>query len=184
MRNRVKELRFVKASQLIPCADNWRLHPKRQRDLMKSVLQTIGYADALVARETEDGALALIDGHLRADVSPDVEVPVLIVDLNEREAKELLLVHDPIGAMAERDDEAVSRLLEDFEATNETLERFIGEEFNIPFNGADAKSLKNEKEIAIPNLFQIIVEFEDETEQRECFEELTRSGRKCRVVNL
>ena len=184
MRNRVKELRFVKASQLIPCADNWRLHPKRQRDLMKSVLQTIGYTDALIARETEDGALALIDGHLRADVSPDVEVPVLIVDLNEREAKELLLVHDPIGAMAERDDEAVSRLLEDFEATNETLERFIGEEFNIPFNGDDAKSLKNEKEIAIPNLFQIIVEFEDETEQRECFEELTRSGRKCRVVNL
>lgn len=184
MRNRVKELRFVKASQLIPCVDNWRLHPKRQRDLMKSVLQTIGYADALVARETEDGALALIDGHLRADVSPDVEVPVLIVDLNEREAKELLLVHDPIGAMAERDDEAVSRLLEDFEATNETLERFIGEEFKIAFNGDDAKSLKNEKEIAIPNLFQIIVEFEDETEQRECFEELTRSGRKCRVVNL
>ena len=183
MRNRVKELRFVKASQLIPCADNWRLHPKRQRDLMKSVLQTIGYADALIARETEDGALALIDGHLRADVSSDVEVPVLIVDLNEREAKELLLVHDPIGAMAERDDEAVSRLLEDFEATSKTLERFIGEEFNLPFND-DAKSLKNEKEIAIPSLFQIVVEFEDETEQRACFEELTRSGRKCRVVNL
>ena len=184
MRNRVKELRFVKASELVPCADNWRLHPKRQRDLMKNVLQTIGYADALIARETEEGSLALIDGHLRADVSPDVEVPVLVVDLNAREAKELLLVHDPIGAMAERDDEAVSRLLEDFEATNETLERFIGEEFKIAFDADDAQSLKNEKEVSIPNLFQIIVEFNDETEQRECFEELTRSGRKCRVVNL
>jgi hypothetical protein len=184
MRNRVKELRFVKASELVPCADNWRLHPKRQRDLMKNVLQTIGYADALIARETEDGSLALIDGHLRADVSPDVEVPVLVVDLNAREAKELLLVHDPIGAMAERDDEAVSRLLEDFEATNETLERFIGEEFKIAFAHDDVESLKNEKEVSIPNLFQIIVEFDDEIEQRECFEELTRSGRKCRVVNL
>ena len=184
MRNRVKELRFVKASELVPCADNWRLHPKRQRDLMKSVLQTIGYADALIARETEDGSLALIDGHLRADVSPDVEVPVLIVDLNANEAKELLLVHDPIGAMAERDDEAVSRLLEDFEATNETLERFIGEEFKTVFNVDDVESPRNEKEVAIPNLFQIIVEFDDETEQRECFEELTRSGHKCRVVNL
>lgn len=184
MRNRVKELRFVKASQLIPCADNWRLHPKRQRDLMKSVLQTIGYADALVARETEDGALALIDGHLRADVSPDVEVPVLIVDLNAREAKELLLVHDPIGAMAERDDEAVSRLLEDFETTNKTLERFIGEEFKLAFQEDDVESLREPKPVAIPNLFQIIVECEDEEEQRECFEELTRSGRKCRVVNL
>lgn len=184
MRNRVKELRFVKASELTPCADNWRLHPKRQRDLMKSVLQTIGYADALIARETEDGSLALIDGHLRADVSSDVEVPVLIVDLNANEAKELLLVHDPIGAMAERDDEAVARLLEDFEATNETLERFIGEEFKTVFNVDDVESPRNEKEVAIPNLFQIIVEFDDETEQRECFEELTRAGRKCRVVNL
>ena len=158
MRNRVKELRFVKASELTPCADNWRLHPKRQRDLMKSVLQTIGYADA--------------------------EVPVLIVDLNANEAKELLLVHDPIGAMAERDDEAVARLLEDFEATNETLERFIGEEFNVVLPNDDAESLQEPKPVAIPNLFQIIVECEDETEQRECFEELTRSGRKCRVVNL
>ena len=184
MRNRVKELRFVKPSELIPCADNWRLHPKRQRDLMKNVLQTIGYADALIARETEDGSLALIDGHLRADVSTDVEVPVLVVDLNEREAKELLLVHDPIGALAERDDEAVARLLEDFEATNETLERFIGEEFKIAFREDDVESLSNEKAVEIPSLFQIIVECEDETEQRECFEELTRSGRKCRVVNL
>lgn len=184
MRNRVKELRFAKTSELTPCADNWRLHPKRQRDLMKSVLQTIGYADALVARETEDGALVLIDGHLRADVSPNVEVPVLIVDLNEREAKELLLVHDPIGAMAERDDAAVSRLLQDFEATNETLERFIEEEFNLAIPNDDVESLQEPKSVAIPNLFQIIVECEDEEEQRECFEELTRAGRKCRVVNL
>ena len=184
MRNRVKELRFVKASELTPCADNWRLHPKRQRDLMKNVLQTIGYADALIARETEDGKLALIDGHLRADVSPNVEVPVLVVDLNEREAKELLLVHDPIGALAERDDEAVARLLEDFEATNETLERFIGEEFKLAFTANDAETLNEPKPVAIPQLFQIIVECADETEQRECFEELTQSGRKCRVVNL
>ncbi|MBR5243607.1 MAG: hypothetical protein IKW13_05165 [Thermoguttaceae bacterium] len=151
---------------------------------MKNVLQTIGYADALIARETENGALALIDGHLRADVSPNVEVPVLVVDLNEREAKELLLVHDPIGALAERDDEAVARLLEDFEATNETLERFIGEEFKLPFPNDDVESLQEPKPVAIPQLFQIIVECADETEQRECFEELTQAGRKCRVVNL
>lgn len=184
MRNRVRELRFVKASELIPNADNWRLHPKRQRDLMKDVLQTIGYADALIARETETGSLALLDGHLRADLSPDVEVPVLIVDLNEREAKELLLVHDPVGAMAERDDEAVARLLEDFESTDKTLEQYIKEEFKLNSFSNDAKSPSKEKSFSLPNLFQIIVECQDETEQRECFEELTRSGRKCRVVNL
>ncbi len=182
MRNRVKELRFVKASDLIPNVDNWRSHPKRQRDLMKNVLQTIGYADALIARETEDGSLELIDGHLRADVSPNAEVPVLVVDLNAKEAKELLLVHDPIGAMAERDDEAVSRLLADFEATNETLERFIVEEFKI--DDVHDATPRREKSLSVPTLFQIVVECEDEDDQRACFDELTRSGRKCRVVNL
>ncbi|MBR4833991.1 MAG: ParB N-terminal domain-containing protein [Thermoguttaceae bacterium] len=184
MRNRVKELRFVKASDLIPNADNWRSHPKRQRDLMKSVLQTIGYADALIVRETEDGSLELIDGHLRADVSPNAEVPALVVDLNAKEAKELLLVHDPIGAMAERDDEAVSRLLADFEATNETLERFIVEEFKLDVDAENDSPPRREKSLSVPTLFQIVVECEDEDDQRACFDELTRSGRKCRVVNL
>ena len=45
---------------------------------MRGVLAEIGIADALLARETPEG-LMLIDGHLRADVSPDSEWPVLVL---------------------------------------------------------------------------------------------------------
>ena len=37
---------------------------------MRGVLADIGWADAVLARETPDG-LMLIDGHLRAEVAPD-----------------------------------------------------------------------------------------------------------------
>jgi hypothetical protein len=57
---------------------------------MKGLLAEIGYADALLARELSDGQLALIDGHLRQSITPEQEVPVLILDVNGAEADKLL----------------------------------------------------------------------------------------------
>ncbi len=70
IRDRIKELRRVKASELVPNEKNWRRHPKAQADALRGVLAEIGYADALIARETPEG-LKLIDGHLRAETTPD-----------------------------------------------------------------------------------------------------------------
>lgn len=102
-RDRIKELRRVKSSELIADEANWRKHPARQELAMRSVLQEIGYADALIARETDDGKLKLIDGHLRKSVTPDQEVPVLILDVNEDEARQIMLTLDPITGMATPD---------------------------------------------------------------------------------
>ena len=85
VRNRVKELRHVRAAELRPNPKNWRQHPPTQTSALRGVLADIGYADALLARETPDG-LQLIDGHLRASLDPAQVVPVLIVDLDEAAA--------------------------------------------------------------------------------------------------
>src|SRR5215471_992928 len=66
IRDRVKELRRVRASDLVANSKNWRRHPATQRKAMQAVLAEVGYADALLAREDENGRLILIDGHLRA----------------------------------------------------------------------------------------------------------------------
>jgi hypothetical protein len=63
------------------------------------VLAEVGYADALLVRELGDGTLELIDGHLRAETTPDAEVPVLIVDLDDAEAAKVLALHDPLAAI-------------------------------------------------------------------------------------
>jgi hypothetical protein len=79
IRNRIKALRQVRAADLIPNPKNWRKHPKAQADALRGLLAEVGYADALLARELPDGKLMLVDGHLRAETTPDSEVPVLVL---------------------------------------------------------------------------------------------------------
>lgn len=77
--------------------------------------------DALLVREREDGKLELIDGHLRAETTPDMVVPVLVVDLTEAEAKRLLVHLDPLAGMAQVDDTALKELLADIGQIEDSL---------------------------------------------------------------
>ena len=112
MRDRVKELRRVPASELLANPKNWRIHPEAQRAALRGVLEEIGFADAMIARETPDG-LELIDGHLRRDVMGDQEVPVLVVDVTAQEAEKMLLTFDPLSMMAHADTDQLLSLLAD-----------------------------------------------------------------------
>ena len=112
MNNRIKELRYVKASELAPDPRNPRRHPAAQRAALQSMLVDVGIADAVIARETSAG-LVLIDGHLRADLDPDQILPVLVTDLDEAEAGKVLATLDPLAAMAGVDSGALARLIAD-----------------------------------------------------------------------
>jgi len=127
IRDRIKELRRVPARDLIPNAKNWRKHPERQRKAMTAVLGEIGYADALLARETADGKLVLIDGHLRAEVTPDTEVPVLVLDVTPEEADKILATLDPLAGMAEIDAPLWTELLAGIEAGTPDFEDLLQE---------------------------------------------------------
>ena len=127
VQDRIKELRRVKARDLQPNKKKRRTHPQAQRDALKGVLAEIGYADALLARELRGGKLELIDGHLRAETTPDTEVPVLVLDLTAKEADKLLATLDPLAAMAEANKQALGELLAGIESDNEGVEKMLGE---------------------------------------------------------
>ena len=135
IKDRIKELRRVKASELRANPKNWRTHPIAQKDALEGILSTVGYADALIARETSDG-LELIDGHLRAKTTPDEEVPVLVLDITEKEADLLLATLDPLGTLAGRDELKLKELLEGIEndsaGLSELLESLRGVTPEIP----------------------------------------------------
>ena len=132
IRDRVKELRRVPASSLLAHPANWRRHPPAQQRALRGVLAEIGFADALIARETP-GGLQLLDGHLRQDVMGDALVPVLVLDLTEAEGDALLATLDPLAAMAQHDQEALLALLESvhFEdtAVNDLLEALANDNY-------------------------------------------------------
>ena len=124
LRDRIKELRRVKAGDILPNPANWRTHPKSQQDAMRGILAEVGIADALLVRETPAG-LQLIDGHLRADVSPDSEWPVLVLDVDDKEAAKLLATVDPLAAMAETDPEKLKELLHQIDIESDALQQML-----------------------------------------------------------
>jgi hypothetical protein len=125
IRDRIIDLRRVPARELVPHPRNWRRHPKSQRKALEGVLSEIGYAGALLARETSDGRLMLIDGHLRAETTPDQEVPVLVLDVTEAEADKILLTLDPLAAMADADAEALRGLLADVSTEDDAVREML-----------------------------------------------------------
>jgi len=187
IRDRVKELRRVKAGTLRPHPRNWRIHPDAQRDALRGVLAEIGYADALVARELPDGSLELIDGHLRAETTPEADVPVLVVDLDDREAAKLLAVLDPLAGLAETDRDALAGLAAEMETQNEALREMIEEVVQSGERRAESGAAKPQaapREVVVPECFQVVVECRDEDQQRAVFERLSEEGYSCRLLTL
>jgi len=125
IKNRIKELRNVRAGDLFANPDNWRTHPTAQVAAMQGVLAEIGYADALLARELPDGTLELVDGHLRQSLDPEQVVPVLVLDLDQDEARKLLATLDPLAAMAETNREALENLLESITVESEAVDAML-----------------------------------------------------------
>ena len=120
IRDRIIGLRRVPARDLRPHPRNWRTHPKAQQEALKGILAEVGYADALLARETPEG-LQLIDGHLRAETTPDQEVPVLVLDVTAEEADKLLVSLDPLAGLAGVDEDKLGDLLKDISTDSEAL---------------------------------------------------------------
>lgn len=130
IRDRVRELRRVRGADLVPHPRNWRTHPEPQRQALRGVLAEIGYADALLARELPDGRLQLIDGHLRAEATPHAQVPVLVLDVTEAEAEQLLLTLDPLAGLAGTDTALLDELLASVQFEHDEILAALHETFH------------------------------------------------------
>ncbi len=125
IRDRIKGLRRVKASELLPHPQNWRIHPETQRAALQGVLEEIGWADALLARKLPDGRLQLVDGHLRKDLAADDKVPVLVVDLDDAEAQKVLVSLDPLASLANANRDELDALLQEVRTQDPNLRAML-----------------------------------------------------------
>lgn len=183
IRDRITDLRRVRAGSLRPHPRNWRTHPPAQQVALRGILSEVGFADALIARELPDGTLQLIDGHLRAELAPDDLVPVLVVDVTESEALKLLAALDPLSAAAETDATMLRSVLADVHTESEALTALLAELAQQNPLAAELTDTSAD-ELTIPASFQVVVQCEDEDQQRDVYERLRAEGLKCRVLSI
>ncbi len=180
IRNRIKGHRRVRAGELVPHEWNFRLHPNGQRAALEALYREVGFARSLLAYELPDGRLKLIDGHLRRDLTPEMEVDVEVLDVTEEEARALLLSIDPLAALAETQEQLHRRLLElapvaseelraAWEASAEAGRALLGEG-EAPGVGPPAEQ------------FLVLVTCRDERQQVELLERFRREGLECRAL--
>src|SRR3990167_752752 len=125
-RSLFKAFRHVKASEIERNPKNWRVHPTFQREALKGVLQEHGFAGAVLCYEPEPGKLRLIDGEARLDsLPPDYEVPVIVIDADEKTADALLATWDPLSAMARPDQDKLLELLASVETESQAVKDML-----------------------------------------------------------
>jgi hypothetical protein len=177
IKDRIRELRRVLAADLLPNPRNWRIHPQQQRDALQAVLAEIGYANALLARETADGRLMLIDGHLRAETTPQTSVPVLVLDVTEEEADKLLATLDPLSSIAGTNSDKLAHLLEEIQTQSPALKALLT---NLASRASpEAVVIANK---VLEHQFNILITCTDEPQQTELLQRFTDEGLLCRAL--
>lgn len=189
IKNRIKGLRQVKASQLVPNPKNWRTHPAAQQNALKGLLAEVGIVGAVIARKLPDGTFQIVDGHLRAETLPDQVVPVLEVDLTDEEVDKVLASYDAIGDLAGTDQEKLDELLAGIETESEALQALFDELGQVDADveedaEEDAGGGGDEPGVEVVPVFQVVVECDDEDAQRDVFESMREKGYKCRALTL
>jgi len=179
IRNRIKGHRRVRAGDLVPHEHNWRSHPDFQKDALKALYAEVGFARSLLAYELPDGQLKLIDGHLRRELDPDMLVEVEVLDVDDHEARKLLLSMDSVASLAEADQEVVAELQKITQADSPILRDL----WSSLAKSESAVQAALEEAVKTPSeQFLIVVTCHDENQQVELLQEFEGRGIRCRAL--
>jgi hypothetical protein len=180
IRNRIKTHRRVRAGDLVPHEFNFRTHPDGQRAALAALYDEIGFARSLLVYELPDGRLKLIDGHLRRDIDPEMEVEVEVLDVTEEEARTLLLSIDPLAALAETQEQLRRRL--------EELVPDVPEDLRLAWQATAQAAIDApppEQRWAKPNIaeqYAVLVSCRDEAQQIQLLTRFQAEGLECRAL--
>jgi hypothetical protein len=188
VRNRIKAHVRVKARDLVPHELNARVHPEVQKQALRALYGEVGFARSLLAYELPDGRLKLIDGHLRRDLDPNMEVDVEVLDVNDAEARALLLSIDPLAQLAEYDRQTLDQLREITHTDSDLLHNLwqniqaAGDAVRDALDEASAPAAPTGKGREVPEQYLVLVECESEEQQVELLERFRQEGLSCRAL--
>jgi hypothetical protein len=180
MKNRIKEHRKVRVGDLVPHELNPRVHGEDQREALQALLGEIGFARSVLAYELLDGRLKLIDGHLRqSELDPDEMIDVEILDVNDDEARKLLLSIDPLAQLADYDDKCLDELRQVAATDNATLGALwasLGRKDEAIRRQLDRTARERPAAPEVPEQFLVLIECSSEQEQIKLLRRLKQEG--------
>ena len=156
-----------------------------QVDRMASAIKEFGFRIPIVAKS--DGSV--VDGHLRLKAAQKLglkEVPVALADeLTDAQVKAFRILANKSAIWAEWDTDLLKLELEDLQELDFNLELtgFDAEELGDIWLDGDGGQDEPKGEDYHESL-SVVVDCEDEAQQKALFEEFTKRGLKCRVQSL
>ena len=156
-----------------------------QVDRMASAIREFGFRIPIVAKS--DGSV--VDGHLRLKAAQKLglkEVPVALADeLTDAQVKAFRILANKSANWAEWDTDLLKLELEDLQELDFNLELtgFDAEELGDIWLDGDGGQDEPKGEDYHESL-SVVVDCEDEAQQKALFEEFTKRGLKCRVQSL
>lgn len=126
-KNRVVALTEEAPDQLLANPRNPRRHPGRQRDVMRDVLNDVGFVAPVIVNDLTG---FLVDGHLRVEEALTAgtrTIPVIHVELSDGEEAEVVATLDPITALARYDADRLEELLADVVTDSEAINELLAD---------------------------------------------------------
>ena len=173
------QVKYVAADSLRVNERNPRrkMTPEEEKQLTES-LRRFGVVDPIIANQNAERANVIIGGHQRLQVARALgidKVPVLFLDLDEEQERELNI----------RLNRSVSdwdwEILRTFDRSLLQQIGFAEAELRKYLEAADEAAKEG---LSFTRSFEVVVECDDEAEQRRVFESLSEQGMKCRTLTL
>ena len=175
-----------KVSDLIPYVNNSRIHSEEQVIQICSSIKEFGFTNPVLIDE-ENGIIA---GHGRLMAAKKLKlktVPcIVLAGLSEAQKKAYVIADNSIALNASWNMEVLSREVEALQAEDFDLnllgfdDDFMVTLFDDPAPEPEQKPNGEEYH----EVFNILVECDDENHQQKIYDELTQKGLKCRVQSL
>ena len=181
-----RKLVWRNVADLIPYARNSRTHSDEQVAQIAASIKEFGWTNPILT----DGDNGIIAGHgrlLAARKLGHKEVPTIeLTGLTDTQKKAYIIADNKLALNAGWDDEVLKIEIKELSESDFdlTLLGFDDIELANLFDEKPEDEEKDLKEESYNEVFNIIIECKDESEQEKIFNRLDSEGYKCRVQSL
>lgn len=170
----------VPVSDLLPYANNAKIHTREQIDQICSSIEQFGFNDPVAVWHNADDQMEIIEGHGRVMAAKKLGldvVPVIYLDhLSDEQRRAYTHIHNQLTMNTEFDWDLLTMDMNDLDFD------FSDFGFEVPDELPDYE--EKESSAKVSEEFSVIVECDDEDELERTFNELQCQGYRCRISTL